>query len=141
DFPTGGIIYGTQGIADCYATGRGLMKVRARVQVEEGRAGRMSLVATEIPFQVNKTTLLEKIADLVREGRLTGISDLRDESDREGTRVVIELRKDANPRVVLNQLFVHTPLQITFGAIMLSLVKNRPQVQNLKAMIDEYVRH
>src|SRR5439155_1597585 len=89
----------------------------------------------------NKSTLLEKIAELVREGKLTGISDLRDESDRDGMRVVVELRKDANPKVVLNQLFVHTPLQTTFGAIMLGLVRNRPQVLNLKALIDQYVEH
>jgi DNA gyrase subunit A len=114
DFPTGGIIYGRQGIVDCYTTGRGLIKVRARVQVEEGRQGRMSLVATEIPFQVNKSNLLERIADLVRDGKVTGISDLRDESDRDGMRIVIELKKDANPKVVLNQLFVHSPLQTTF---------------------------
>ena len=141
DFPTGGIIYGVQGIRDCYTTGRGLIKVRARVQVEEGRAGRMSLVATEIPFQVSKANLLEKIADLVRQGRITGISDLRDESDRDGMRVVIELKKDANPKVVLNQLFVHTPLQVTFGAIMLALVENRPQVMNLRQLVDQYVLH
>jgi DNA gyrase subunit A len=141
DFPTGGIIYGVQGIRDCYTTGRGLIKVRARVQVEEGRAGRMSLVATEIPFQVSKASLLEKIAGLVRQGRITGISDLRDESDRDGMRVVIELKKDANPKVVLNQLFVHTPLQVTFGAIMLALVENRPQVMNLRQLVDQYVLH
>jgi DNA gyrase subunit A len=141
DFPTGGIIYGTQGIRDCYLTGRGLMKVRARVQIEEGRAGRMSLVATEIPFQVNKSMLLERIADLVREGRVTGISDLRDESDRDGMRIVVELKKDANPKVVLNQLFVHSPLQTTFGAIMLALVKNRPQVMNLRTLVDQYIEH
>ncbi len=141
DFPTGGIIYGRQGIRDCITTGRGLLRVRARVQVEEGRAGRMSLVATEIPFQVNKAALLEKIADLVRSGKVTGISDLRDESDRDGMRVVIELKKDANPKVVLNQLFVHSPLQTTFGAIMLGLVDNRPQVLHLRALLDEYVRH
>jgi len=141
DFPTGGIIYGVQGIRDCYATGRGLIKVRARVQVEEGRAGRMSLVATEIPFQVSKASLLEKTAGLVRQGRITGISDLRDESDRDGMRVVIELKKDANPKVVLNQLFVHTPLQVTFGSIMLALVDNRPQVMNLRHLVDQYVRH
>ncbi len=141
DFPTGGIINGVQGIRDCYTTGRGLIKVRARVIVEEGKGGRMSLIATEIPFQVNKATLLEKIADLVREGKVTGISDLRDESDRDGMRIVIELKKDANPRVVLNQLFVHTPLQATFGAIMLALVNNRPQVLTLRALIDEYIRH
>jgi DNA gyrase subunit A len=141
DFPTGGIIYGYQGIRDCYLTGRGLIKMRAKVQVEEGKAGRMSLVATEIPFQVNKSNLLEKIADLVKEGRVTGISDLRDESDRDGLRIVIELKKDANPKVVLNQLFVHTPLQSTFGAIMLGLVNQRPQVLTLRQLVDEYVRH
>ena len=141
DFPTGGIIYGHQGIRDCYETGRGLMKVRARVQVEEGRGGRMSLVATQIPFQVNKASLLEKIADLVRQGRVTGISDLRDESDRDGMRIVIELKKDANPKVVLNQLFVHSLLQATFGAIMLALVDNRPQVLTLRGLIDQYVKH
>ncbi|HEY6867915.1 MAG TPA: DNA gyrase subunit A [Candidatus Eisenbacteria bacterium] len=141
DFPTGGIIHGVQGIRDCYTTGRGLIKVRARVQVEEGKGGRMSLVATQIPFQVNKSSLLEKIADLVREGRVTGISDLRDESDRDGMRIVIELKKDANPRVVLNQLFVHSPLQTTFGAIMLALVNNRPQILTLRGLIDEYIRH
>jgi len=141
DFPTGGIIYGMQGIRDCYLSGRGLIKMRARVQVEEGRAGRMSLVATEIPFQVNKASLLEKIADLVRDGRITGISDLRDESDRDGMRVVIELKKDANPKVVLNQLYVHSPLQSTFGAIMLALVDNRPKVMNLRELLDQYVAH
>ena len=141
DFPTGGIIYGTQGIRDCYSSGRGLIKVRARVQVEEGRGGRMSLVATEIPFQVSKAGLLEKIADLVRQGRITGISDLRDESDRDGMRIVIELKKDANPKVVLNQLFVHSPLQTTFGAIMLALVENRPQVLDLRQLVGQYVLH
>src|SRR5262245_26838422 len=115
--------------------------MRACVQVEEGKAGRMSLVATEIPFQVNKSVLFEKIADLVKEGKVVGISDLRDESDRDGMRIVIELKKDANPKVVLNQLFVHTPLQTTFGAIMLALVENRPQVLTLRGLLDEYVRH
>ncbi len=141
DFPTGGIIYGHQGIRDCYLNGRGLIRIRARVQVEEGKAGRMSLVATEIPFQINKAALLEKIADLVKDGRVTGISDLRDESDRDGMRVVIELKKDANPKVVLNQLYVHSPLQTTFGAIMLALVNNRPQVMNLREMVEQYVQH
>src|SRR5262245_49888959 len=141
DFPTGGIINGTQGIRDCYMNGRGLIKMRAKVQVEEGKAGRMSLVATEIPFQVNKSSLLEKIADLVKDGRVSGISDLRDESDRDGMRIVIELKKDANPKVVLNQLFVHSPLQSTFGAIMLALVDQRPQVLNLKQLVEQYVRH
>jgi DNA gyrase subunit A len=141
DFPTGAIINGTQGIRDCYRTGRGLIKVRARVVVEEGRAGRMSLVATEIPFQVNKSSLLERIADLVRDGKVVGISDLRDESDRDGMRIVIELKKDANPKVVLNQLFVHSPLQVTFGAIMLALVNQRPQVLTLKGLVEQYIEH
>jgi DNA gyrase subunit A len=141
DFPTGGIIYGVGGIRDCYRTGRGLMRVRAKVQVEEGKGGRMSLVATEIPFQVNKGSLLEKIADMVREGKVAGISDLRDESDRDGMRIVIELKKDANPKVVLNNLFVHTPLQTTVGAIMLALVNNRPQVLTLRGLLDQYVVH
>ncbi|TMQ67678.1 MAG: DNA gyrase subunit A [Candidatus Eisenbacteria bacterium] len=139
DFPTGGIIYGAQGIRDCYVNGRGLIRMRARVRVEEGKQGRMSLVVTEIPFQVNKTALLEKIAELVKEGKVTGISDLRDESDRDGMRIVIELKKDANPKVVLNQLFVHSPLQSTFGAIMLALVDNRPQVMSLRTLVDQYV--
>lgn len=141
DFPTGGIIYGLQGISDCYRTGRGLMKVRSRVQVEEGKGGRMSLVATQIPFQVNKGSLLEKIAQMVRDGKVVGISDLRDESDRDGMRIVIELKKDANPKVVLNNLFVHTPMQTTVGAIMLALVDNRPQVLTLRMLIDQYIRH
>jgi DNA gyrase subunit A len=141
DFPTAGIIYGTQGIRDCYLNGRGSMRMRAKVQVEEGKGGRMSLVVTEIPFQVNKTSLLEKIADMVREGKIAGISDLRDESDRDGMRIVIELKKDANPKVVLNNLFVHTPLQTTFGAIMIALVDNRPQTLTLRALLDQYVRH
>src|SRR6185369_10143175 len=141
DFPTGAIIYGLQGIRDCYEKGRGLIRVRARVVTEEGRAGRLSLVVTEIPFQVNKANLLEKIADLVKDGKIEGISDLRDESDREGMRIVIELKKDAQPRVVLNQLYVHTPLQTTFGAIMLALVDGRPQTLALRQLIDEYVKH
>jgi DNA gyrase subunit A len=141
DFPTGGIIYGFKGIRDCYENGRGLMRVRAKVASEEGRAGRMSLVVTEIPFQVNKTNLLEKIADLVKEQKLTGISDLRDESDRDGMRIVIELKKDAQPKVVVNQLYVHTQLQSTFGAIMLSLVDGRPQTLPLKTMLEQYVEH
>jgi len=141
DFPTAGIINGTQGIRDCYLNGRGSMKMRAKVQVEEGKGGRMSLVVTEIPFQVNKTSLLEKIADMVREGKIAGISDLRDESDRDGMRIVVELKKDANPKVVLNALFVHTPLQTSFSAMMLALVDNRPQILTLRALLDQYVRH
>jgi DNA gyrase subunit A len=141
DFPTGATIYGFKGIRDCYESGRGLLRVRAKVSSEEGRGGRMSLVVTEIPFQVNKTNLLEKIADLVKDGKLSGISDLRDESDRDGMRIVIELKKDAQPKVVLNQLYVHTQLQSTFGAIMLSLVDGRPQTLPLRDMLLQYVEH
>ncbi len=141
DFPTGAMIYGFKGIRDCYATGRGLIRVRAKASAEEGRGGRMALVVTEIPYQVNKTNLLEKIADLVKDGKVTGISDLRDESDRDGMRIVIELKKDAQPKVVLNQLYVHTQLQTTFGAIMLSLVDGRPQTLPLKEILEQYVAH
>jgi DNA gyrase subunit A len=141
DFPTGAIIHGIQGIRQCYMEGRGLIKVRARVATEESRGGKMSLVVSQIPFQVNKANLLEKIAELVKSGRIEGITDLRDESDRDGMRIVIELKRDAQPKVVLNQLFVHTPLQSTFGAILLSLVDGRPQVLTLRGMIDQYVRH
>ena len=142
DFPTGAIIYGYQGIQDCYTKGRGLIRVRARVNTEEGaQHGRMSLVVTEIPFQVNKANLLEKIANLVKDGRIEGISDLRDESDRDGMRIVIELKRDAQPKVVLNQLYRYTPMQTTFGAIMLALVDGRPQVLTLRGLIDEYIKH
>jgi DNA gyrase subunit A len=141
DFPTGAMIYGFKGIRDCYETGRGLIRVRAKAGAEEGRGGRMSLVVTEIPYQVNKTNLLEKIAELVKDGRITGISDLRDESDRDGMRIVIELKKDSQPKVVLNQLYVHTQLQTTFGSIMLSLVDGRPQTLPLKAILEQYVEH
>ena len=140
DFPTGAMIYGFKGIRDCYETGRGLIRVRAKASAEESRNGKMALVVTEIPYQVNKTNLLEKIADLVKDGKITGISDLRDESDRDGMRIVIELKKDANPKVVLNQLYVHSPLGTTFGAIMLGLVDNRPQVMNLRTLVDQYIR-
>ena len=141
DFPTGAMIYGFKGIRDCYETGRGLIRVRAKASAEEGRGGRMSLVVTEIPYQVNKTNLLEKIAELVKDGKINGISDLRDESDRDGMRIVIELKKDAQPKVILNQLYVHTQLQTTFGSIMLSLVDGRPQTLPLKAVLEQYVEH
>src|SRR5262249_848291 len=137
DFPTGGIIYGRQGIVDCYTTGRGLIRMRARVQVEEGRQGRMSLVATAIPFQVNKAALLEKIADLVREGKGSGSGDRREGSDHDGMRIEIQFKKDATPNVILTQLFNPSPLQSTFRAIMLALVNQPPQVLNLKGLIDQ----
>jgi DNA gyrase subunit A len=141
DFPTGGVIYGRQGILDCYRTGRGHITVRSRTDVEEIRKDREAIIVTEIPYMVSKAALLEKIADLVKDGPLDGISDLRDESDREGMRIVIELKRDAQPRVVLNQLFKHTQMQTTFGANMLALVGNRPLTLTLKEMIEHYVGH
>ncbi len=141
DFPTGGIIYGRQGIRDAYATGRGLIHVRARAHIETGAKERESIIITEIPFQVNKGTLLEKMAALVREGVITGIRDIRDESDREGMRMVIELKNDAQARVVLNQLYKHTQLQTTFGANMLALVKMRPRTLPLRDFLDCYIGH
>src|SRR5512147_1391232 len=126
DFPTGGIIYGRTGIKEMYETGRGRLVVRARAQVEEKESsGRSQIVVTEIPYMVNKARLVEQIAELAREKKLEGISDLRDESDRDGMRVVIELKRDAVPLVVLNNLYKHTQMQTTFGAIMLALADGR----------------
>jgi len=142
DFPTGGIIYGRDGIHECYETGRGRIIVRARAQVEEKESsGRSQIVVTEIPYMVNKARLLELIAQLVREKKLEGISDLRDESDRDGMRMVIELKRDAVPLVVLNNLYKHTPMQTTFGAIMLALVDGVPKVMNLKELLQRFVDH
>ena len=142
DFPTGGIIYGRQGIADMYETGRGKVIVRARAQVEEKEStGRSQIVVTEIPYMVNKARLVELIARLAREKKLEGISDLRDESDRDGMRVVIELKRDAVPLVVLNNLFQHTQMQTTFGAIMLALAGGQPRVMNLKELVQHFVEH
>jgi DNA gyrase subunit A len=142
DFPTGGFIYGTDGIKDCYETGRGRIVMRARAQVEETEStGRERIVITEIPFQVNKSRLIEQIADLHRDKKVTDISALRDESDRDGMRVVIELKRDANPTVVLNQLYKRTQMQTTFGAIMLALVDGQPRVMSLKEMLEHYVSH
>ncbi|MDP3775380.1 MAG: DNA gyrase subunit A [Gemmatimonadales bacterium] len=142
DFPTGGIIYGRQGIVDMYETGRGRVIVRARAQVEEKEStGRSQIVVTEIPYMVNKARLVEHIARLAREKKLEGISDLRDESDRDGMRVVIELKRDAVPLVVLNNLFQHTQMQTTFGAIMLALAHGQPRVMNLKELIAHFVEH
>jgi DNA gyrase subunit A len=141
DFPTAGIIYGRQGIHDCYTTGRGHITVRAAATIEEYKKDRQAIIVTEIPYMVSKAALLEKIADLVKDGVLDGISDLRDESDRDGMRIVIELKRDAQPRVVMNQLFKHTQMQTTFGANMLALVGNRPMTLTLKQMIEHYVAH
>ncbi|MBP9636464.1 MAG: DNA gyrase subunit A, partial [Nitrospira sp.] len=142
DFPTAGFIYGTSGIKDAYETGRGLLTVRAKVAIEtDERTDRERLIVTEIPYQVNKSKLIEKIADLAQEDRVTGISDIRDESDREGVRVVIELKRNEIPLVVLNNLYKHSQLQTTFGVNMLALVNNRPEVLNLKRILEAFVEH
>ncbi|MGZ8365392.1 MAG: DNA gyrase subunit A [Nitrospira sp.] len=143
DFPTAGFIYGMSGIKDAYETGRGLLKLRAKVVVEiDERTDRERLIVTEIPYQVNKVSLIKKIAELVQDDRIKGISDLRDESsDREGVRVVIELKRGEIPLVVLNNLYKHTPLETTFGVIMLALVNNRPEVLNLKQILHHFLDH
>lgn len=139
DFPTGGVIMGRSGIRAAYATGRGKLKVRARTHFEEMPNNRTRIVVTEIPYGVNKARLVESIADLVKDKRVEGISDLRDESDREGIRVVIELKRDANAQVVLNQLFHYTQLQDTFSVNNLALVNNQPRTLNLRELIDQYI--
>lgn len=141
DFPTGGLILGTQGIREAYHTGRGSIKVRARAKIEPMSGGRHRIVVTEIPYQVNKARMIERIAELARDKSIEGITDLRDESDREGLRIVMELRRDANPNVVLNQLYKRTTMETTFGAIMLVLVDNEPRVLNLKEMLHYYIEH
>jgi len=139
DFPTGGIIQGRQGIQDYVTTGRGRVVVRARTDIEVEKGGRAKIIITELPYQVNKSALIEKIANLVRGGQIEGISDLRDESDRQGMRVVIILKKDAYPQVILNKLFAHTAMQSTFGVINLALVDNQPKVMSLKETMQEYI--
>ena len=139
DFPTGGIIMGRSGIRAAYATGRGKITLRGRAEIEEKKNGRFQIIITEIPYMVNKARMLEHIADLVKEKRIEGISDLNDESNREGMRVVVELKKDANPQVVLNQLYSFTQLQDTVGVIMLALDGGVPKVMNLKTMLQRYI--
>ena len=143
DFPTGGIIMGRSGIRAAYATGRGKVIVRARTEFEEFGKDRMRIIVTELPYQVNKRQLIKNIAEQVKDKRLEGISDLRDETDRNGMRMVIELKKDANPQVVLNNLFKQTALQSSFGIIMLALVDNQkqPKILSLRQIIDEYLKH
>jgi DNA gyrase subunit A len=140
DFPTGGIIYGYEGVKDAFLTGRGRVVVRAKASVEATKT-RETIIITEMPYQVSKASLIEKIADLVRAKVLEDISDVRDESDRDGLRIVIELKRDATPMVVLNNLYKHTQLQTTFGVIMLALVEGRPRVLNLKQMMEEFLKH
>ncbi len=141
DFPTGGIIIGREGIIQAYSTGRGRVVVRGRTHVEENRSDRYDIIITEIPYQVNKTTLIERIAQLVREKRLDMISDLRDESDRTGMRIVLELKKGGQPRQVLNLLYKHSPLQSTFGVQMLALVNNQPRMLSLKRTLTIFIEH
>ncbi len=141
DFPTGGIICGTKGIKEAYTTGKGKLTVRACAQIEQHKGGKDSIVITELPYQVNKANLIAAIADLVVNKKLEGISDIRDESDKDGMRVVVELKRDAESKVVLNQLFKHSELETTFGIIFLALVDNRPRILNLKQAIHYFVLH
>ncbi len=141
DFPTGGIIMGRNGILEAYNTGRGRIVVRARTEIEEMSGNRQRIVVTEIPYMVNKARLVEKIAELVHEKRLDGISDIRDESDRKGMRIAIELKRDVNANVVLNYLYKHTQMQDTFGAIMIALVNGVPKVLTVKQMLYYYIEH
>lgn len=141
DFPTGGIINGVKGIQSAYRTGRGKVRVRGRIETEELKGGRAALIVKEIPYQLNKSSLIEKIAQLVKDKKIIGISDLRDESDRDGIRIVIELKRGEEPELVLNKLYKYTELQSTFGIIMLALVNNIPKVLNLKQVLEEYLKH
>jgi DNA gyrase subunit A len=141
DFPTSGIIFGYQGIRDAYLTGRGRVIVRARANIEVARNSRENIIISEIPFQVNKTNLIEKIADLVHQKKVEGISDIRDESDRDGLRIVIELKRDANAKSILNSLYKHSQMQTTFGIIMLALVKGQPKILNLKEILTNFIDH
>ncbi len=141
DFPTGGLILGTRGCEEAYRTGRGKIRVRAVTNIETLPNGKSQIIATELPYMVNKANLIIKIAELVKLKKIDGITDIRDESNREGVRVVIELRRDANANVILNQLFKHTQLQDTFGVIMLALVNNEPKVMNLLEMLTYYLQH
>ena len=141
DFPTGGIIYGYEGVKEAYETGRGKITMRARANVEELRNGREQIVVTEIPYQVNKSTLIEKVADLVHNEKITEISEIRDESDRDGMRIVIILKRNANAGIVLNQLYKYTQMQQTFGVINLALVKGRPKIMPLKELIERFIEH
>ncbi len=141
DFPTAGIIFGYEGIKEAYETGRGKIIVRARANIEVARNGRENIVITEIPYQVNKTNMIEKIADLVQQKKVEGISDMRDESDRDGMRIVIDLKKDANSRSILNYLYKHSQMQTTFGIITLALVNGQPKVLTLRQVLQEYINH
>lgn len=140
DFPTGGIIYGTEGIKNYMETGRGKVVVRSKAEFETLPSGKVQIVVTEIPYQVNKSQLIKKIADVVQSGKVPDIADIRDESDRQGLRIVIELKKDAIPKVVLNSLYKYTPLQVSFGVINIALVDGRPMQLNIKQLIEQFIR-
>ena len=141
DFPTAGLIIGKEGIRDAYRFGRGSIKMRARTSIEKLPNGKGRIIVTELPYQVNKARLIEKIADLVRDKTIEGITDLRDESDREGMRIVIDLRRDVTPQIILNQLFKHTQMQDSFGVNMIALVNGSPQILNLKEVLAHYIKH
>ncbi|TNF54706.1 DNA topoisomerase 4 subunit A, partial [bacterium] len=141
DFPTGGIIYGTKGIKDAYKHGRGLIKIRARARIEREHKGGDNIIISEIPYQVNKSRLIEKIASLVREKKIEGVSDIRDESDRDGIRIVLELKRGEMAQVILNNLYKHTQMESTFGIIMLALVGGQPHVLNLKRILSHFIQH
>jgi DNA gyrase subunit A len=141
DFPTGGIICGINGVVSAYTIGRGLIRVRAKTKIEQGKKDKDRIIVTEIPYQVNKSNLLEAIANLVKDRKVDGITDLRDESDRKGMRIVIELRRDAIPDIILKQLYKHTQMQTTFGIINLALVNNQPKVMSLTELIQHYINH
>ena len=141
DFPTGGVILGTRGVEEAYRTGRGKIRVRGVTDIETLPNGKSRIIISELPYLVNKAKLIEKIAELVKEKKIDGITDLRDESDREGMRVVVELRRDANANIILNQLYKHTQLQDTFGVIMLALVNNEPKVMSLLEILSHYLNH
>ena len=139
DFPTAGLIMGMDGLSSAYNTGRGKIKIRARAHIESSKTGKDSVVITELPYQCNKANLVEKIADLVRDKKIVGITDLRDESDKDGIRVVIETKRDAVPEVILNQLYKFTQLQDTFGIILLALVNGVPKIMPLKEVLNHFV--
>ncbi|HEX8947438.1 MAG TPA: DNA gyrase subunit A [Dissulfurispiraceae bacterium] len=141
DFPTGAIIHGTAGIVDAYTNGRGLIKVRAKARIEREARGSESIIVTELPYQVNKARLIEKIAELIREKRIEGVSDIRDESDRDGIRVVLEVKRGEVAQVILNNLYKHTAMESTFGIIMLALVGGQPHILNLKRMLKYFLQH
>ena len=140
DFPTGAFIIGKEGIKQAYTTGRGSVVMQSKVKIEETKKGKKQIVITELPYMVNKANLLETIAGLVKDKKIEGISDLRDESDKDGTRAVIEVSRSDNPEIILNQLYKHTQMRTSFGIIMLAIVDGRPRVLNIKEFIDNFIQ-